>query len=143
MSVRAHATNEHDSRAALPLAQEMVQVWPSLRFAHVDSAYVGAVTQELEAAGVTVTVLAKYGRCFKAQPVHWRIERTIAWLRTFAGSVQTSTARSKSPRRSSGSRPPTCRGYRQPPPLRTVRSQRTNTPSSERESPSHRPFDTR
>ena len=83
MGARVHAANEQDSRAAPPLEQETAQVWPSLRFARVDSAYVSAMTQEVEAAGVTITVPAKHGRSFKAQPVRWRIEQTIAWLNNF------------------------------------------------------------
>ncbi len=46
---------------------------------------VGAVTEELAAGGVTVTVSANHRRCLKAQPVRWRMERPLAWLKNFPG----------------------------------------------------------
>jgi hypothetical protein len=41
------------------------------------------VTEELAAVGVTVTASAKHRRCLNAQPVRWRIERSIDWLKNF------------------------------------------------------------
>ena len=83
LDVTAHAAQESDSKAAADLAATMLEIWPTLQYAHVDKGYVGDVTKLLKRHGIDVTVPDKVGTGFTVQAIRWRVERTIAWLKNF------------------------------------------------------------
>jgi putative transposase len=83
IDVHAHAANENDSKASLPLIERLKKRFPTLVYAHVDNGYVGDATAKLEKEGMAVTVPPKKGKGFAAQPVRWRVERSIAWLKNW------------------------------------------------------------
>lgn len=83
LGVLAHSANESDSKASAQLIEEVCAVYDTLQFAHVDNGYKGDATTLLQQRGLAVTVPPRVGKGFAVQPVRWRVERTIAWLKNY------------------------------------------------------------
>lgn len=81
LGVLAHPANESDSRSSLPLIRESVADWSTLQRAHVDHGYAGDATRLLEDLGLVAVLPPKQGKGFAVQPLRWKVERSIAWLK--------------------------------------------------------------
>jgi transposase len=81
LAVEVHAANGSDSNSCLKLILSVKEKHPTLRFAHVDHGYIGDAVNTLQACDFEVTIPVKLGKGFDPQPLRWKIERTIAWLK--------------------------------------------------------------
>ena len=76
-----HAANEHESKTALKLLENLYKRVPRLKRIFADQAYQGDLVEIVKARfGWILDVVKRAGKGFQVLPKRWVVERSFAWL---------------------------------------------------------------